>query len=57
MTLEEIPHVIVISQKLEGKRMGSILEHQTQLQADTDFVPLIAEFTQTDAAVQMWLAH
>jgi hypothetical protein len=57
MALQEALYVIVIAQELERKGISRVFKHQTQLEADPDFVPVIAQFAQTDAQVKMWLPH
>ena len=57
MALQEVLYVIVIAQELERKGISRVFKHQTQLEADPDFVPVIAQFAQTDAPVKMWLPH
>jgi hypothetical protein len=55
--LEEAFHIVVVAQELKDQGLGSVFEDQSQLQAHSDFVPVITQFSQADAPVKMRLAQ
>src|SRR5205814_3517766 len=55
--LEEPLHVVVIAEELEDERVTRVLEHNSQFQADADFVEVVAQFANPRSLVQMRLAE
>ncbi len=55
--LKKVLHVVVVPEALEDENVRRVLEDDSEFQSDADFVPVILQLSEADAAMQMRMAE
>ncbi len=50
-------HCVVIAETLKNQRFRSVLKNKTLIETDANFIIVVLQFAQTDALVQVRMAH